>query len=82
MTAGEGKAFTTSFDLQAHSGTPDLLSSALTYHLLTCRLKILRRCQKVVFCLPADPLQKMSAECLFNSRKYMLISNVVDYLVL
>lgn len=59
MTAGEGKAFTTSFDLQAHSDTPDLLSSALTYHLLTCRLKILRRCQKVVFCLPADPLQKM-----------------------
>lgn len=54
MTAGEGKAFTTSFDLRAHSGTPDLLSSALAYHLLTCRLKILRRCQKVVFCLPAD----------------------------
>lgn len=35
MTAGEGKAFTTSFDLGAHSDAPDVLSSALTYHLLT-----------------------------------------------
>lgn len=26
-----------------HSDAPDLLSSALTYHLLTCRLKMLRR---------------------------------------
>lgn len=43
MTAGEGKAFTTVFDLQAPGGTPDLLSSALTYHILTCRLKKLRR---------------------------------------
>lgn len=34
VTAEEGKAFTTIFDLQAHSGTPDMLSSALTYHQL------------------------------------------------